>query len=391
VFWGILHRMIFLDLVRVFLLALVALTSILLLGGIFSEATRNGLSPAQVLAVIPLLIPNTFPYTLPTTTLFATCVIYGRLAHDNEILAMKAAGINLTHVVWPALLLGTLASVGTFVLYMDTIPYTHNILRTSFINDVEELLYMTLKRDGCIRHGKMGYVIYVKRVEGRTLVEATFMRRGANGFFDAIAWAREAELHVDLAKRQIIVDMRQSYVSSGDNQDGGPAGDSKWPVDLPEPPAMTKRPSQLRWFELFAKEAETREELETLLLELDAGLLPEEEGTKRSHSGPNDRLRHLRNDIANLKAEMHLRPSLAFGCLCFVMVGCPIGIWFSKSDYLSAFITCFLPIVVMYYPLLLCGINMGKAGSIHPGISIWVANALMGLAALYLFRRLMKN
>ena len=60
------------------------------------------------------------------------------------------------------------------------------------------------------------------------------------------------------------------------------------------------------------------------------------------------------------------------------MVGCPIGIWFSKSDYLGAFITCFLPIVVMYYPLLLCGINMGKGGSVHPGISIWVANAMMG-------------
>ena len=49
-----------------------------------------------MLTVIPLLIPNTLPYTLPTTTLFATCVIYGRLAHDNEILAVKAAGIPLT-------------------------------------------------------------------------------------------------------------------------------------------------------------------------------------------------------------------------------------------------------------------------------------------------------
>ena len=157
------------------MLALVALTSILLLGGIFSEATRNGLSPGQVLAVIPLLIPNTFPYTLPTTTLFATCVIYGRLAHDNEILAMKAAGINLTHVVWPAVLLGTLASIGTFVLYMDTIPYTHNILRTSFMNDVE-LLYMTLKRDGCLapRQARLRHLCETCRGEdsGRSDVHA---------------------------------------------------------------------------------------------------------------------------------------------------------------------------------------------------------------------------
>lgn len=104
-FLGIVHRMIFIELARVFLLALVGLTAILLMGGIFAEATQRGLTPNQIMAVIPLLIPNTLPYTLPTTTLFATCVVYGRLAHDNEILAIKSAGINLLHVVGPAMLL----------------------------------------------------------------------------------------------------------------------------------------------------------------------------------------------------------------------------------------------------------------------------------------------
>ena len=164
------------------------LTGILLMGGIFTEATRNGLSPMQVLMIIPLLIPNTFPYTLPTTTLFATCVIYGRLAHDNEILAVKSAGINLLQVILPAVLLGTLASIGMFVLYMDTIPITHNILaRTSIIKDVEDLLYMTLKRDGDIRHGKLGYVIYAKARGGENADRGHVHGRGKDGEFDAIA------------------------------------------------------------------------------------------------------------------------------------------------------------------------------------------------------------
>src|ERR1700722_2932748 len=100
VFWGILQRTIFMELVRVFSLALIGLTGILLMGGIFAEATQHGLTPGQVLSVIPLLIPNTLPYTLPTTTLFATCVVYGRLSPDNEILAIKAAGINGASGVW---------------------------------------------------------------------------------------------------------------------------------------------------------------------------------------------------------------------------------------------------------------------------------------------------
>jgi len=155
VYWSILHRMIFWELARVFLLALVALTGMLVMGGVVAEASQRGLGPMQLLLAIPLLIPSTLPYTLPATTLFATCVVYGRLAHDNEILALKAAGIHLWHVVWPAIFLGLAASSITFLLSLDVIPTTHHELRTRFLRDVDEFLYNTLKREGCIRHAKM--------------------------------------------------------------------------------------------------------------------------------------------------------------------------------------------------------------------------------------------
>jgi lipopolysaccharide export system permease protein len=104
--FGIFQRMILWELLKVFLMSLVAITGILLMAGIVAEAQQHGLGPGQLLEAIPLLIPSTLPYTIPTTTLFACCVVYGRLAADNEILAIKAAGINLIKVVTPALLLG---------------------------------------------------------------------------------------------------------------------------------------------------------------------------------------------------------------------------------------------------------------------------------------------
>src|ERR1700687_1493858 len=116
------------ELLKVFLLSVTALTGLLLLAGIFQEASKNGLSPTQILAIIPLLIPSTLPYTLPATTLFATCVVYGRLSHDNEILAIKAAGVNIMRVVSPGLLLGLAMSGTTAGLYYDLIPRTHHML-----------------------------------------------------------------------------------------------------------------------------------------------------------------------------------------------------------------------------------------------------------------------
>src|SRR3954451_19212212 len=109
-FWSLLHRMILWELVKVFVMSLVGITGILLMAGIIAEASQQGLGPAQILAAIPLIIPSTLPYTIPATTLFATTVVYGRLAHDSEILAIKAAGINIFHIVVPGILLGVVMS-----------------------------------------------------------------------------------------------------------------------------------------------------------------------------------------------------------------------------------------------------------------------------------------
>ena len=63
-----------------------------------------------------------------------------------------------------------------------------------------------------------------------------------------------------------------------------------------------------------------------------------------------------------LETEWHLRISMAFGSLLFVILGAPIGILFARRDFLSAFMTCFLPIIAIYYPLMLGGVNMSKEG-----------------------------
>src|SRR5438132_906980 len=123
-FGSTLNRMIFIELVKVFLLALGSLTGLFLLAGIIQQAIQLGLSPSQIIAAIPLFVPSTLPYTIPATTLFASCVVYGRLAHDNEVVAIKGAGVHLLAILQPALLLGLLTTAITGGLYHSVIPRT---------------------------------------------------------------------------------------------------------------------------------------------------------------------------------------------------------------------------------------------------------------------------
>jgi lipopolysaccharide export system permease protein len=395
----LLHRSIFYELTKVFLMAFVALTGLLLLAGVIAEATRNGLGPAQILAAIPLLIPSTIPYTLPTTTLFATCMIYGRLASDSEILALRAAGVHIRHAVWPALCLGVLTSLVTFVLFLDVIPYTHYILRSQVAADVRELMYGMLKRESCIRHPRLSYEIHVTRVEGQKLKDAEFRRRDPKGGgYDMIAFAREAELLVDIPHKKIHVRMKYCYTTDSKDNNNGFLEDKVWTVEMPEDMgAQSKnRPSDMTWMELL----EARTKIEDDCAKTDADIAAHLTAMNYAHDDPGhfgDHVRRRTEDrkrlalqLAAIDAELYQRPAFALGCLCFVLVGCPVGIWFSKSDFLSAFITCFLPIVIIYYPLMLCGINMVRSGKLMPLVGIGTADALMLVAAVLMYRRLTK-
>ena len=100
-------------------------------------------------------------------------------------------------------------------------------------DSIEDLLYTMLRKDGFIRIRDTPWDIHVNDVKGRILKDAIFKQRAANGNgFDVIFSAKEAELRVDFAHKQILVHTREcNFV----RPDGGIAFvDNKiWPIELP--------------------------------------------------------------------------------------------------------------------------------------------------------------
>jgi lipopolysaccharide export system permease protein len=396
-FGTILHRMIFGQLVRVFLLALISLTGMFLLGGVVSEAAQRGLAPSQILMIIPLLIPNTLPYTVPATCLFATCVVYGRLSHDNEITAVKAAGVHLGRLVGPGLLLGVLTGAGVFALDYQVIPATHQMLRTQVLGDVDDLLYAQLKRQGCLKHPKMPFAMWVRQVQGRRLIDAIFKKRDEKGDgYKFVARAREARLHFDPDTGKLRVDM-SCVTTSGENDSlEGNATDPYYEVELPNNMLggdYVRHPNDLSWPELLERSDQMDDEY--------AAAVAAAESPAPPHYGSEQKQQWLNalkfaalskwRERNSILAEVQMRPALAAGCLCFVLIGGPVGVWFSRADYLSTFVSCFLPTILVYYPLLLFGMNTARDGRLPAAVGLWMANAVVGLLALVLYARIMRR
>jgi lipopolysaccharide export system permease protein len=397
VFGSILQRMILWELTKVFVMSLVGITGILLMAGIIAEASQQGLGPGQILAAIPLLVPSTLPYTIPATTLFAACVVYGRLAADNEILAIKSAGINVIKVVRPGILLGLTMSAATMGLYYHIIPYTHHLLRAMVFNDAEELLYSLLRKHQEIKHSSFPYQIFVRAVKGKKLLDPIFKRKDAHGAIEWVAHAREAELQVLPSKGQVDIFVTHCVVW-GENEANGCLASDILHVDLPEDfgKQNQRRPRDLTWQEILDKRIELQKKIEDIKAKIAFAtsrriLIGTADTIPKYLSSFNDQINQTQQEIVALNVELQMRPALSLGCLFFILVGCPVGIWFSRSDYLSAFITCFLPIVFVYYPLMLCGTGMAKEGRYNMIPLVWGADAVVGLMGLVLFWRLLKN
>ena len=82
--------------------------------------------------------------------------------------------------------------------------------------------------------------------------------------------------------------------------------------------------------------------------------------------GPSSTRRTGRSESNEYETEKQFRLSMAFGSFLFVFLGAPVGILFARRDFLSAFISCFVPIIALYYPFMLLGMNLGKEGSMDP-------------------------
>lgn len=393
---NILQRMIFWELFKVFMLSLIGITGLLLLAGIIAEASQQGLGPAQIVSIIPLLIPSTLPYTIPVTTLFATCVVYGRLSANNEILAIRASGINLLMAIRPAITLGLITTGITMGLYFHVIPYTHHLMRSMFLDDVEGLLYAALEQKREVRHSRLNSEMYVRGVRGRKLINPTFKGRSKDGKVDFVAVAREAELRVDKHKNVIHVLMQNGQVAGkGDSQ--GLFLERIWEVPIPEDfqEARVIRARDLTWPQLEARKAkllqETSENQKALEL-AEARVNSPRKTTKdiKQVTILKSKLKANLNELRSLTTEFHMRPALSVGCLFFVLVGCPVGIWFGKRDYLSSFISCFLPIVLIYYPLTLCGTGLAKEGY-NPILTVWSADLALAVLSTFLFWKLVRS
>jgi len=375
------------EILKIFLVTIGITMLLLTLGGGAKEGIRRGLPPHIVVQTMPYLVPEMLRFTVPGCLLFAVCSVFGRMTASNEIVAMKSLGINPLSVILPVLVVAYVLSIATIGTYDACAVWARPNLRHLFASSIDQIAYGFLRTNGSFSSN--GISIVVKGVEGDRLLQPVINidRRGEKPAITLTA--KEAMLRCDRESGTLRIECLDANVKIAGKGSIRRPGRFVYDLVLHEPdphPENTHSPAALGSLEIPNQICRERGLVDELRAKLSA-----------SDASDTDDMPQLRTQLDQhnswlfrWEAESPRRFSNGLGCLCFAMIGVPVAMWGRSSDTMSVFFLCFMPILLVYYPLLVIGENLARDG-VFPQLSVWLANAVLFVIGTVLLLRQMRR
>jgi lipopolysaccharide export system permease protein len=388
---AILQRYVLVEVIKVFAVSVAALTMMVVLGFVGREATAQGLPLVPTLRLIPLFLPETLRVTVPMTLLLACTTVFSRISGANEIVAVKALGISPMVLLWPVLIFAFLLSLVTVWLNDVADSWGRNQIQKVVIESVDEIAFSMLKSNR--RYSTPTFSINVKDVQDRKLLQVTLIVVGNGTSSKIIITAEDATLRYDRSKEVLKVFLHNGVVNVGSKSY---TFDDVQEQDIPVTDASRAQRDGI-WSNLPLRslpdaiaaahaQAEQHEDLMAAqaAYQMTCGDFDELTSDQwRMHA--NDQL-ELSSRYNRLLSVPQRRWAGGFACLCFAMVGVPMAILLRNRDFLTSFFVCFLPILIVYYPLMIEGADAAKNGNL-PTIAVWAGNIILMFGGAWLLRR----
>jgi lipopolysaccharide export system permease protein len=390
----LLQRYVLVELLKVFAGLLAGLTFLLVFVGVFREVTDKGLGPLQIVQILPYLVPSLMPFTMPATFLLTVCLVYGRLAGDHEVTAAKAAGINVVSLLLPAFVMGGVLSVGSFLLADRAIPWAVMNIQRVVTMAMEDIFLDVLRTRQVIHDANRGYSIKVMGVKGKQLVCPTF-EYATRGHRGVTVQAETARLEFDIDKEQVILHLVNAEFQTGGQRTGW---FESYSYALPLPQEIKKvKPRHRSIVDITHNARDLKRTLRGARQRRDVTVaFALAEGDFETLGKPELNIfdvahNETREELAKLGTEIHGRFALSSSCLLFTLLGGPFSIARGKRQFLTNFFICFLPILVIYYPIVLLMMNLSKNGDVDPSWAMWLGNVLLLAIACVTLRKVLKH
>lgn len=150
----ILLRHIIADLLRLNLLTTSVLVAVIAFGAAIRPIMQNLLGAEDLLEFVLLASIPMLQFAIPFGAAFAGTLVYARLAADNEVLAMSAAGLSYRKILMPAVLLGVVLLFVMALLLDAGVPRFGNAMRGFVRRDPTRLFVAAVAKGEALQIGQ---------------------------------------------------------------------------------------------------------------------------------------------------------------------------------------------------------------------------------------------
>lgn len=390
-----LTRYVLLEILKIFIVSLIALTLLILLIGVGRELIRRGLGLVAIVQLLPFVLPISLQFAFPATALFSVCCVYGRMAADGEVATVKASGISPLKLLQPAVFFAALLSPAAVYVSDLAVSWGRPGVNRVVLLSIEDIAYRVLHSHHTYTSDQ-GFSIHVREVVGRKLIlpTVTVHNGGENGPMKLSA--REGRLSLDPETQSLTLNVVDSVVEGGRLFQSKVPGETKFSIPLSN--AMGNKdvserspselPLRLISSERIRQDGRTHATVGEMAAHTGFSLLttrPEDiAGTPGQAIEAN--LKRSKRRLIRLRTEPWRRWAWGFSCFFFVLVGAPLAMIAKTSDYWSTFGLCFLPTLILYYPLFIFGLEQAKDGNVPP-YGVWMGNGILAMIGMMLIMR----
>ncbi len=391
----ILTRYVLSELLQVFLLTLAGLTALIFLALVAKEAVSKGIGLGPLLRMTPYLLPQAMQFAVPGTMLLATTSVYGRMSASNEVVAAKSMGISPWALARPAFVLAFLVSLGAVALNDLAVSWGRLGVQRVFVESLEEVIYGQLRLHRS--YGAGDVQISVRQVEGKRLIQPAVTIAGKEGEENWFGSAAEAEIRSFPNERKLVITFKDADIYG--KVDATLPSNQVQEISFEQllgDKSRSRSASNYALSEIGAETRATNEHLANLhRQELTESTLAMMTGDFERVSAEQwkpieDAIRGAKRRQRRLAVEPYRRWATAFSCLCFVMVGVPMSVIRQKGEFLASFFMCFLPILLVYYPLLIVSVDNAKSGDVPP-VTVWLGNVVLAVWGLWMMRKVVRH
>jgi len=311
-----------------------------------------------VLRFVIFRIPQAIPMAFPFGCLFAALLAMGRVMGDNEVTAMRTAGISVLRIVVSPLLFGVVMFAIAYVMNEWVAPASVDLSTRTFYQIIYHTDALPVEPQFFRKDPDTGNTFYVGQVapDNRTMMDVQIFKPAKYGPWNETLQAKSASVQGSSLLLHDVIDTRY-------NNDGFLTNQQRVKsvtIGLPLGETASQFVSQVNNDPWTMSSKSLRVQVNALQAQGIGGTA-----------------------MGNLQINLADKLAWPFACIIGVLVAVPLALRFGKRGKMLG-IALSIVAFFAYYLMVSAASAFGRNGAMNPYVAAWLPNVVIGVAGAVL-------